>query len=202
MRAALLFLILLCGCASEITSLDGYLKPKQVEKYKTVDNLKRHFFTDEAYEAIKDIPAIHGYSGHGWAPGVNIWTNIGSFLTLTGVGRRVITPPARTLMHGYKIFVHEYIHHLDDMDRDGEGDWIDHEEFRKAYTKMANNPEYFERIGWIEGLANRWYTDLFGVGFMSEHIAYSADYLFMYGGPDYMWDVFKKILRGANERAK
>jgi len=195
----LILLSVLSGCAGtrEITDLSQYLPDKEagLEHHQSVDTLKRYYFTKEAYSAIKDIPTINGPDITPYAAGVNFWSNLASFITFNGVGRKVVADEDLLKRRGVFTLVHEYIHHLDDMDRDGEGEFIDHDAFMKAYTMMAYDQRWAGIVIETERLANRFFTNVFGMGAMSEHIAYVGQHLLMKGGPDYMKHVYRKILR-------
>jgi hypothetical protein len=209
-KKLLIALVLLSGCYGQLDNIDHLLPQKQrAEHHETVDSIKRYYFTPEAYEAIKDIPAIDGVGFSPWVTGVNAWTNIFGVLTLNGAGRQAIFTESGLRKHGVYAVIHEYVHHLDDMDRDGEGEWIDHKEFEKAYKRMAREAQYFKIgrgqyikiysypliVAEIERDANYWATDIFGIGHKSEHIAHMAHLLVKKGEPDFMWRVFRKILK-------
>jgi len=209
-RALILLVIFFCGCFAPINNIGHFLPETQrLNRHKTVDRIKRHYFTPEAYMAIKDIPTINGIAYTPWVSGVNIWTNILGILSLSGTGRQVIVSSDSLTV---STFIHEYIHHLDDMDRDGDGEWIDHDEFAAAYKAMANDVScvpiadnkymmvynYADIIKEIELKANYWVTDVFGIGPLSEHIAYMGHMLLNNGGPEYMWRVYRRILKRGN----
>jgi len=195
----LILLSALSGCAGtrEITDLSQYLPDKEAKlaHNQTVDTVKQHYFTEAAYSAIKDIPLINGPDITPYAAGVNFWSNLASFVSFNGVGRKVVADDGFLKKRGVFTLVHEYIHHLDDMDRDGEAEFIDHEAFKKAYLMMANDQRWAGIVIETERLANSFFTDVFGMGFMSEHVAYVGQHLMMKGGPDYMKHVYRKILR-------
>jgi hypothetical protein len=198
-RVLIILLIFLAGCAStrEITDTRPYLSEQELKNpnHVTVDKIKRHYFTDKAYEAIKNIPAIDGPAASGYSAGVNFWTNIASFITCNGVGRKIITPEKSMHQWGVALLIHEYTHHLDDIDRDGEGEFIDHEEFKKMFIIMAHDMQRRGLAMWAEKQNDMMASEFFGVGHMSEQIAYLAQYLALNDGPDYMKYVFRKILR-------
>ena len=192
------------GCASSrrITDLRGALPKDQagLPYHATVDAVLRHYFTDKAYAAVKDIPLIDGPSMSGYAAGTTFWSNLVSLLSLNGIGRKVIFPKELLRKEwGVEGIVHEYIHHLDDMDRDGEADFINHAEFRKAFIRLEGDFTF----AWIAINANRkqaefpWaYHVFFSVGDLSERIAYTGGQMAVRKtGPDYAKRVFRKILR-------
>lgn len=196
---SVIFIIMLTGCASsrEIKTMAECLSKEELKNpnHVTIDKIKKYYFTKKAYEAIKRIPAIDGPAINGYAAGVNVWSNIASFVTCNGIGRKIIVPKKSVAQWGVSILIHEYVHHLDDMTRDGEANFINYDEFRKAYELMAKDSKWHGLYLWIESRANSLVTELFGVGEMSEHIAYTAQCLVTRGGPDYMKYVFRKILR-------
>lgn len=221
MKRLLIFLILMSGCYSNLNYVGNVLpenqRPLIVPRtfvtinaaHSIVDRIKERYFTPEAYDIIKDIPAVDGLGVTPWVAGVNFWTHALSIITLNGIGRKVIVPEKGIRRHGILLFIHEYIHHLDDIDRDGDGEWIDHEEFKAAYLKMSSDEElmyvgngnyirvykYSHIVKEVELKANHWITDTFGIGDMSEHIAYMGHLLVKKGGPDYMWKVYRRILK-------
>jgi hypothetical protein len=107
----------------------------------------------------------------------------------------VIAPEGSLAQWGVAILVHEYTHHLDDITRDEEGNFLDHEEFKRAFLLMANDMRWRGLYIWAEKQNNMMTSKAFGVGDMSEQIAYIAQHLALKGGPDYMKHVFRKILR-------
>jgi hypothetical protein len=196
---AAFLVILMAGCSGtrEITKMEDYLTPAELENpnHQTVDKIKKHYFTEEAYKAIKTIPAIDGPAFSGYSAGVNFWSNVASFVTCNGIGRKVIAPEGSLAQWGVAILVHEYTHHLDDITRDEEGNFLDHEEFKRAFLLMANDMRWRGLYIWAEKQNNMMTSKAFGVGDMSEQIAYIAQHLALKGGPDYMKHVFRKILR-------
>lgn len=204
MRRVILILVLTAGCAGsrQITDLAGNLPADQagVEHHATVDTVLQHYFTDEAYEAIKDIPLIDGPAMSGYAAGTTFLSNLFSLVTFNGWGRKVIFPlDILREQWGVEGIVHEYWHHLDDMDREGTLDLIDHDAFFDAFLRLERDFHY----AYIAIIANRKYAEFswfyhafISVGDLSERIAYVAGYMARAGkGPDYMWDVLERIIR-------
>jgi hypothetical protein len=186
------------GCSSQISDLRPYLSEKelQLEQNTSIAAIQSHYFTTEAMAAVESIPALDGPGMSGYAAGVNVWANIASFVTLNGVGRKIILPPSTLAQWGAASVIHEYIHHLDDMDRDGESEWIDHEKFREAYLLMSKDMRHAGIVIWAESMVGSMMTPgLFGVGDLSEQIAYVGQIIATRGGPDYMNYVFRRILR-------
>lgn len=192
-----LLITLLSGCAGsrQITSLDAHLpKKEKLEHHATVDSLLNHYFTDDAYASLKNIPLVDGPAVGGYAAGVNIWANLASLLTLNGWGRKVILPSDSIKQHGVGGIVHEYIHHIDDMCRDGDLNLLNLEEFIWAYKLTARDMRYAGICLWVETRANSFWN-VFGVGDLGEHIAYTAQYIVTKDAPDYLRWVFRKVLR-------
>ena len=187
------------GCSSFRTYTDiGPLMPEQEigrEYNEDLDSFLRHHFTDMAYEAIKGIPLINGPAITPYAAGVNFWSNALSFFTFNGVGRKVIMEKSQLTKHGELFLIHEYMHHLDDMTRDGEGDFIDLIEFEEAYKRMSKDRLWAGVVIYSEKFSNNWWTLNFGIGHMSEPVAYSGSVAAIFGGPEYFVRVFRKIFR-------
>jgi len=193
-----LCLALNTGCASsrEITNLSGHLPKKEVSfvYHQTLDKALKHYFTPVAYNAIKDIPLIDGPAVGGYAAGVNGWANFTSIISLNGYGRKVILPSNSIKQHGIGGIIHEYIHHVDDMCRDGELKLLNLKEFKWAYLLMANDMQYAGIVRYVEKRANSVWASIFGVGEMSEHIGYVAQYITTHDAPHYMKWVFRRVL--------
>ncbi len=198
MRFLALFIVLFVGCATPFNSLEGRM-PEKYYKHdhnKTVAAIKQTYFTDEAYQAIKDIPCVDGFtSGGSYVVGANFWGSLAGLFTGSGISRKCVMSPKSIQNKGPGAFVHEYVHHLDDMGRDGEYEFINLEEFADAYVKMAADTQWAGIVHYAEERSNSFVTDTFGLGPMSEHIAYVAEVLASGKGPDYMWHVFRKVLR-------
>jgi len=197
MRWAILLLILLCSCSIEITELNPILPANQrMSTNETVDSFKKHHFTIKAYDAIEGIPLVDGPCATPYVAGVNFWTNLISLFTGTGVGRKVVARPWMISRYGgTKVLFHEYLHQLDDLTRDGEGGFIDLEEFKEAYKRLATDTRYAGIVHYAEAYSyNRW-SLTFGIGEMSEHIAYAGSIAYVNGAPDYFKRVFRKVFK-------
>jgi len=209
-------LVLSSGCASSrtVTNLEEYLPKEEFnsEYLSTTDELLQHYFTTRAYDALKDIPLIDGL-GH-YAAGVTVWSNLLSFFTFNGVGRKVVlesdmlkkvwaNPNLKSNLGSdgmcAEVVVHEYIHHLDDLDRDGDSNprFIDLDEFKEAYLKLANDSIFAGITLWVERRYNDYafISDNLGVGELSEHVAYIGQYIADgLNVPNYMKRVFRNVL--------
>lgn len=172
--------------------------------HNTVDDIKRRYFTDAAYEAIRHIPTVVGPTGHAYAAGSTFLSNVASFLTFNGVGRKVVVTRSKIEGWGIDIFLHEFTHHLDDMDRDGDGEFVDHDEFREAYERLLLDEDY----KWLRSYVKRalepysdFYNAFLGIGDLSEEMAYVASGMASSGvGPEYMWHAMRGILRHPSAR--
>lgn len=207
MRVWVALIVLLCGCSSQIVDLHEYLPERErIERHKTTDSVFKYYFTDEAYAAIKDVPVIEGFTiGGSYVAGANFWGNLASFATLNGIGRKMIMNKETIQNHGFTSLIHEAIHHLDDMTRDGDADFIDIHEFKTEFDRL----EEFYTTGYgiqfypfvvyraaIIKRADRTVTNLFGLGEHSEEIAYASEYLLKYRNwPQEFKHVFRKIFR-------
>lgn len=199
----LVLLVVLSGCAGTrgITDLQGVLPEIEagVEHHRTVDSVLRYYFTEEAYEAIKDIPLIDGPATSGYAAGTTFLSNMASLVTFNGWGRKVIISKELLGRWGVGAIIHEYVHHLDDMTRDGELDLVDLEVFREAFLRLEQDFKH----AWIAINANRaigsypiFYDTFLSIGPLSERLAYTADQMAVKNkGPTYMKRALRRILR-------
>lgn len=185
-----LILLIFAGCNTvEITSVTIDKSKVQVSAFLE-DN-----FTPQAIVAIRGIKIYEGMHLHPYVSGVNFWSDAISFLIFNGIGRKIITTRG-TLEEGCprETIIHEYMHHLDDMDRDGEIEIIDQLSFLHAFRKF-----YQENTAVAENLldrSDRAITNIFGIGPLSELIAYTAGWVVE--NPDlcpmYMHVVYADIL--------
>jgi len=178
-------LLWISGCYTTVTEL-------KTEPPAKIAKILNHHLLPDAYSAIECIPTVEGYD-RTFVSGVNIWSNLGAFFTLNGWGRKVITNDHLSI----GTLIHEYVHHLDDLDRDGFIDLIDHDEFEVALQKLSLDKKYRDMYEDIVWKSDRWVTNWFGIGDLSEEIAYTAEWLVYIRphGPDYMWNVFRKVLK-------
>lgn len=191
---AFYLLISICGCAAsnKIVELD-YPAPSGLYGYKSTNDLLNRHFTPSARYALLDIPIIDGNTIRPFVSGVNIWSNIASFVMFNGTGKKIIIDrDALFTKDSLYILIHEYVHHLDKYDRDGIYEFIDHDEFRRAFKRYRKTHPKASSI--IIKHSDHFVTNLFGIGNNSELIAHTADWLVKSGGPDYMWHVYRHIL--------
>lgn len=206
MRLLIVLLLLFPGCASELKDLSPYMTEKEIEVVggSTLDDVKRFYFTDEAYEAIKDIPlVISSSTPAGYAAGTTFLSSCWQFITLNGVNRKIILNENK--LYTNRAFAdkdgilntirHEYIHHLDDMSRDGDADFINIDEFVKGYAACFKHPRFHGIILYVEPYSNHWFTDNFGIGIYGEHIAYTGALIAVQNSPLELKYAFRKVLR-------
>ena len=193
----LLSIILLAGCATPLNYIQPHLPEEQQNNpnHLTVDSVLYHYFTPEAQSRLREIPAVTHPGLSAYAAGVNVWADLASILTFAGIGRKIIIPMHSLNDWGVNSIIHEYVHHLDDLDRDGEETWIDPDEFKQAYIMMSRDFHHAGIVIWVERQTGSDVLPSFmTIGEMSEHIAYVAQHIAMNDGPDYMKYVFRNIL--------
>jgi hypothetical protein len=204
----LAILLLLCtGCYTPVTNLKGYIPEKQAAEFPTVDSVLTYYLVPEAHQAVEDIPTVIGNTTSGYAAGTSRWSSVCSWLTGSGIGRKVIFSEKSLYNDGYPGLIHEYVHHLDDMTRDGSDDpkqyiWINLKVFLQAYKMLKNDYTHKGIQLWCDSRANGWVANTFGVGEAAEHVAYIAMYLTSRNKktgnprkvPEYLKAVFSRIL--------
>jgi len=196
MKYLLVLLLLFTGCATHITNLDYMLPIKENDRpqHETIDTVLKYYLTDEAYDAVKDIPSVDTVTfGGSYVTGVNVWTNLLGIAVRLGVGRKVVLSLEGLKNNGVSAILHEYMHHIDDMTRDGDVDLISVDEFKVAWSRLEKeNPKQAELI---DTFADRTVTNLFGVGEDSERIGYMLQHMIKYGGVPYLKNVYRKVIR-------
>jgi len=196
MKYLLVLLLFFTGCATHVTNLDDILPARQVgvPQHETIDSVLKYYFTDEAYNAVKDIPSIDTVTwGGSYVTGVNVWTNMLGIAVRLGVGRRVVLSLEGIKSNGVSAILHEYMHHIDDMTRDGDIDLISLFEFQLAWNRLEQeNPKQAE---FIDTFADRTITNLFGIGEDSERISYVLQHMIRYGGLPYFKYVYRDVIR-------
>lgn len=198
MRVLLFVLVLLCGCATPMNNLVDLIETKHIEKqHLTVDATKEYYFTKEAQEFIKDIPCVDGFTVSGsYVVGVNFWSTIAGVLSGSGYSRKCVISKRSLRNIGPEAIIHEYIHHIDDISRDDDLNLINIDDFRRAYIRMASDSMWAGLVIYAERRANKFITDVFGIGDLSERIAYVGGRMAkQQSGPKYMWTVFERILK-------
>ena len=160
MKYLLVLLLLLNGCV--------YCKVDSVQGI-SIEKFREQVFTPEAAKALEKVSIFVGPLGFskpnaGFAAGTSNWSYIPLMFLLGTTERSIIFEnlPTRELLR------HEYIHHLDDMTRDGEADFIRSEEFRAAKA-------YHPHLHYLLKSSRTWVTDTFGIGESSEEIAWLGE---------------------------
>ncbi len=204
-----LALVLTAGCSThfrQVTLAGAYLPSvdRGVAHHNSIDSIKSRYFTKDAYQAIKGIPTVVGITDTVYAAGSTRLSHLASFLTFNGVGRKVVITRSRLQNWGVGLLVHEYVHHLDNLDREGSGEFVDHEEFAKAYRRLMSDPKFVPLAREVRRCvkAYSWFFNRFlGIGPMSEEMAYVAAEMISEGvGPDYMWHALRKMLKHPGDR--
>ena len=195
-KLLLVLILIFPGCATQTTTFQPMPKPSGLAGFNSIESAISHYFTPEACQVINDIPLLYGHVIVPFVSGVNVWSNIASFLSFNWWGRQVIISKNYMLeSRADNSLVHEYMHHIDDMDRDGLIDLIDHKEFEHAYRVFSADEQYKNDYEAIRLCSDRFITNTFGVGYLSEEIAYVAGWMAATGeGPDYLWHVYSRIL--------
>jgi len=189
-------LLIFPGCATPITDFSHLPKPSGLAKYKSPLDFLNHHFTLKAVDALKNIPVVHAPTPRPYVSGVNFWSSAAAVICFHGWGRKIIFPLDMIYKARAKYtLIHEYVHHLDDMDRDNLYEFIDHREFANAFQRLQKDPLYKDNAKDILESADRWLTNVFGIGKWSEAIAYTAEWLVKKDGPKYMWQVFREMLK-------
>ena len=158
-----------------------------------------YYFTQEAQAAVAHIPVIDGIMVQPFVTGVNIWSNIAGIITINGWKQRVVISKSYLTDSEIGIVLHEYIHHLDAMDRAGEAEWISHREFAIALHRLMQDPQYRNQLRSKLRISDAFITNVFGIGPLSELIAYIGTWVAEEGGPVYMRYVFRHILKQQSE---
>lgn len=198
----LLLLSCLAGCTSTrfYNSLEHLPRDHELAIYNSISGVNSsvlsEFFTPKARKAVQNIPTINGIMFKPFVVGVNGWSTFAGIITLNGYSRKVVISRRHLFREGdAQDFIHEYIHHLDDMDRDGEGDWIDHREFVLAFHRLMQDTTYESDVTRYLKVADAFITNTFGIGPISEIIAYIGGWVASGHGPDYLRRVYRKILK-------
>lgn len=207
MRWILLIICFLCaGCYAPVKNLNAHFSQKhRLENHISSASVTSQYFTAEAFSLVKDIPCVIGRSitGAPWAVGVNFWTKLGGVLTGNGYSRKVVLTNLHKISRptgidfGPQTIIHEYLHHIDSIGReDDTKKLIDICEFKSAFERMALDKKWKELHAKLLNKGDKWYTNIFGIGEYSELIAYAgARMAWLESGPEYMWHVFRRVLR-------
>jgi len=186
---AVSLLLFVCGC--RIIPNNEPLKFNN--KTKTINEIKEAHFTQDAIDATRGVRFIDGVDlGKSYIIGANFWGSAVGLFTGIGMSRQVVFDLDGG---GIKTVIHELIHHIDDMSRDGEVDLLSYVYFDAVYEKLSRDEKWSGLYKYsLRGY--HWFTDIFGIGWRSEQIAYVGAWMAYYkSGPSYMWDVFDKVLK-------
>lgn len=160
MKYLIALIFLLSGCVyCQVDTVQGV----PIEKFR------EQVLTPEAAKAVEHINVFVGPLGFtkpnaGFAAGTSRWSYIPLILLLGTTERSIIFEnlPTKEMLR------HEYLHHLDDMTRDEEGDFIRAPEFRSA---QARHPY----VKYLLRNSRTWVTDTFGIGESSEEMAWFSE---------------------------
>lgn len=195
----ILISLLLSGCFTPVINIEEYATRKSDKdlNIKTLDELLKITFTDEAYEAIKDIPMEKGPIGSAMAAGSSIPSSIMQFFIGAGFGRKVLVNDEmmKESDHGFSSIIHEYIHHLDDITRDGDGEFINVDSFIIGYATCYKTQRYHGITLFVENNQGNFITDTFGIGKHSERIAYCGQIIWRQDIPLPLQVAFSKVFR-------
>ncbi len=192
----LILLTLLVGCLTPVNTIEI----KSEGKTQSADDFIRETFTDEAYEHLKDIKIYKSPSDtFGVALGTSNWSYVLSIPLGLGFDRSVLildSTDDRTQL------IHELVHQLDDIGRDGGREFINPIEFYRIYARCRKYTKYRYIVTYGEGnsLFHWFVTQLFGIGKHSERIASVADIIWDRNDvPENMKRLYRKIFRKWNE---
>lgn len=189
-------LVFLTGCLSPVSNFEI----KTEGRVESVDDFIKKTFTDDAYKHLRDISVYESPSNtFGAALGTSNWSYVISVLFGLGFDRSVLifnSNDVRTHL------IHELVHHLDDIGRDGGKEFIDPIEFYRIYARSRKYTRYRYIVEYAEQrTVFHWLiTSLFGIGEHSERIASCADVIWDRNDvPEDMKKLFRKIFRKWNE---
>lgn len=206
---ALIALPFLVGCYSPLTNLDEIVNTRQQAEF-TKTNLDRctsikvflqTILTDEAFDAIKDVPIVTGpLFGTGLASGTSGSSKFISLFMFADCERRAVLSEIGVKEYGIEGVIHELIHHLDDLTRDGDAQFIDVEEFLRGYEVCATNQTYHGTYRFVENRNPDGWITAFGVGDHAERIAFCGQLFWKQGGPPELEYAFRRIFRKFREK--
>jgi hypothetical protein len=204
MKYAVFSLVLLSGCYSPITQLDEVVNQRQEAEFQktslprntTLDRFLQELFTDEAYAAVKDIPIVTGpLFGTGLASGTSVPSMFISTFMFADWDRRAVLSETGIKEYGLEGVIHELLHHLDDMTRDGEANFIDVDEFLAGYQVCAGDMKYHGICRFVENRNPDGWISIFGVGDHAERLAFCGQLFWKQGGPESLEYAFRRIFR-------
>ena len=196
---------LLVGCYSPLTNLDEVVNSRQKSEFQktdlnpqaSIDAFLQSILTDEAYCAVKDIPIVTGpLFGTGLASGTSGASKFISMFMFADWDRRAVLSATGVTEYGLEGVLHELIHHLDDLTRDGDAQFIDVDEFLRGYEICTTHQMYHGIYRFIENRnPDGWITATFGVGDHAERIAFCGQLFWKQGGPPELEYAFRHIFR-------
>ena len=200
----LLLLLFSSGCPAlrDYNTLEFLPSDSELVEFKKItgnNSILSQFFTAEAQIALAGISVVDGIMIKPFVIGVNGWSRFAGVITLNGFDKRVVISKNYMKTATINTVIHEYIHHLDAMDRAGEGEWISHREFAIAFHRLMQDPNYRNTSRSKLNSSDSFITNVFGIGPLSELIAYTGAWVAEGNGPIYMRYVFRNILKRQNE---
>lgn len=172
------------------------VKKTDLQLNVSVDAFLKQIFTDKAYDAIKDIPVVTGpLFGTGLASGTSLTSKIISFFMFADWKRRAVLSEVGLKEYGLEGVIHELIHHLDDLTRDGEADFLNIEEFIVGYKSCIGDMQWHGICRFVENRNPDNWISAFGVGDHAERIAFCGQLFWKQGGPEPLEYAFRKIFR-------
>jgi len=199
----------LVGCYSPLTTLDEIVNTRQQDEFRktslnphaSLRDFLRSILTDEAFEAIKDVPVVTGpLFGTGLASGTSGTSKFISLFMFADWDRRAVLSEVGVEEYGVEGVLHELIHHLDDLTRDGDANFIDVEEFLRGYEVCATHQTYHGIYRFVENRNPDGWITVFGVGDHAERIAFCGQLFWKQGGPPELEYAFRHIFRKFQEK--
>lgn len=207
---SLLVLPLLVGCYSPLTNLDEIVNARQQTEFQkttldlhaSINSFLQSILTDEAFQAVKDMPIVTGpLFGTGLASGTSGTSKFISLFMFADCDRRVVLSEIGVTEYGVEGVLHELIHHLDDLTRDGDAQFIDINEFLRGYEMCSTHQMYYGICRFVENKnPDGWITSTFGVGDHAERIAFCGQLFWKQGGPAELEYAFRHIFRKFQEK--
>jgi hypothetical protein len=199
----------LIGCYSPLIQMDEVVNARQQTEFKstslnprsTIDAFLQSIFTDEAYQAIKDVPIVTGpLFGTGLASGTSGTSKFLSLFMFADFDRRVVLSEVGIKEYGIEGVIHELIHQLDDLTRGGDASFIDIDEFLAGYRTCATSSQYYGICRFVENRNPDGWISTFGVGEHAERIAFCGQLFWKQGGPPELERAFRHIFRKFHQK--
>ena len=205
----LMILPFLVGCYSPLTQLDEVVNSRQQDEIKktsldphsSIDAFLQNIFTDDAYQVIKDVPIVTGpLFGTGLASGTSGTSKFISLFMFADFERRVVLSEVGIKEYGLEGVVHELIHHLDDLTRDGDASFINIDEFLTGYRACATSHQYYGICRFVENRNPDGWISAFGVGEHAERIAFCGQLFWKQACPPELEYAFRHVFRKFHEK--